>query len=213
MTDDNSPGAAPLDQTDAELAALLPRRSAGRIALWVAVFVVAVGVAAGLPSVLNPGITEGHSGRGAMVPGTPYMVSDYAGMATDGMVPVDLVSVGRVSGAEVVGAWLASADQAERAMDALPGPDAPRQQLDAAGVRELLGTASMRPLPARVDGGDLIVLWRITDCGALPDADTPVPVTVRSLLGALRDQAVLPAMVAPVQDDVKELANLGMCPT
>jgi len=204
----------PVDQTDAEVAALLPARSPGRVALWVAVFVVAILVAGGMPAILNPGIAQLHSASGALVPGTPFMVSDYPDVATDGWFSADLVEVDAVPGTRVAGAWLASADQADRALAALPGPDAPRRPMDAAALGGLLGTSSMRALPARMDGSHLIIVWQILDCDALSDGNAPITVAVRSLLGTVSETSAWDQMagLVPTQNDLDTLREYGMCP-
>lgn len=199
--------------TDPTLATLVPARSRRRGVAVVAVGVLAVAVAWVSPHLVRPGLTSDSGWGAAFAPTHQALTAHHAVVRGWPSVTVHGVESG-TAGARVLDAWL------------IPGGVDVGWGVDtefADGYAALRDTdvgdrLDALELPATaMDGQEvqLVVLWELTDCAALPeDARAPEPssatvqVDASTALGVRRTAGVEGADVL----DVMWLEDAGACP-
>ena len=182
---------SPSSTTSESLESLLPRRSKARIVLWAAVFVVAVWCAWVAPTVLHPDMRLGDTAASTSVDGTPFLL-EHLTFSAQGWPSVTVVEANGFPGANVVSAWLATDDQADKFLSQ-PIADRPAtvDSLLAGISATSIPISQLQALPAKVSDGaktNLLLVWKITDCQqALARGDQPVlRLVVRSSWGIER---------------------------
>lgn len=197
MSSTTLPSTADPSAGDPSLAALTPLPTRARSLLLMAVATALLVGAWFSPDLLRPGLdtTSGLGGTTVAIPadGNLLTVFDLPAVAPVGG---EVVSIGDVDGATVVGAWLLQPPPAELPSLLWNDPDRPSSdevlaQAYAPGVLD----AAALPQPITSGPVQLAVLWKITDCAALDDR-AEIPVTVRNVLG-MRFEQGLPAMIGP----------------
>jgi hypothetical protein len=169
---------------DPTIDALVPRGSARRNAVLVGLAVLLLAGLWYVPPLLRPALGDSDGGmvREYVV---DRQVVQLAGIEPHGTGGVEVRSVGNVSGAHVLGAWVVAGNVWNGEAPATPDGPSPR------GFVASLGVGDGDKLPRTVASGaeaTLVVLWQVDDCQAL--TGTPPTVRVATRWGATRDDPV-----------------------
>lgn len=197
--------------SDPSLTALTPRPTRGRSLLLVVVAAVLLVGAWFSSSLLRPGpdLGAGSGGTVAVVPqGEAVLrIVDFSVVAPVGGT---VVGIGDVPGATVLDAWLF---QPPVEMPALRTETLAQQSVDEVlADAHAPGVLDGAPLPQRITSGpvQVVVLWKITDCGALDEWAEP-SMTVTNVLG-MSFERPFPEFTGPALDvGTGSLAD-GICP-
>ncbi|TGJ96323.1 hypothetical protein DLJ96_11380 [Actinotalea fermentans ATCC 43279 = JCM 9966 = DSM 3133] len=197
--------------SDPSLTALTPRPTRGRSLLLVVIAIVLLVGAWFSPDVLRPGpdVGAGSAGAWAAIPQDEVVLRtvDISMIAPIGGT---VVGIGDVPGATVVDAWLFQPPVETPALDS--------QTLAQQTVDDVLadayapGVLDGAALPQRIASGpvQVVVLWKITDCGALDEWARP-SMTVTNVLG-MSFERPFPDFTGPaLSQGVGSLAE-GICP-
>ncbi|MFJ4108197.1 hypothetical protein [Oerskovia enterophila] len=172
-----------LPTSDPSLTALTPRPTRGRSLLLVVIAAVLLVGAWFSSNLLRPGpdLRAGSSGTVAVVP-RDEAVLRIVDISVAAPIGGTVTGIGDVPGATVVDAWLF---QPPVEMPALHMETVAQQTVDDVLADAYApGVLDDAALPQRITSGpvQVVVLWRITDCGALDEWAEP-SMTVTSALG------------------------------
>lgn len=201
------------ERLDPTLATLVPARSRVRVLVLALVAAVLLAVAWFSPHLVRPGLTS-DGGWGMTYPSSHQVLTGHQAVVR-GWPSVTLHEVrSGTEGARVLDAWLV------RGHDDV-GPDPTVEHPDGLGAlraSDLGDDLDELRLPASAPDGtevQLLVLWEVTDCAALPDADVvhdpadqATQVTASTALGPRRTAG----LGGPDLLDRTWIEDTGACP-